>query len=331
MPTTREPADIPAWPVYDLTVHDDGRVLSSGPLISTSGHSTRAAAVHTVADVAARLGRPVRARATEPDGTVWHLTISPDGEVGEIPGDGPRAAVPRKRHAKRAAKAAATDPAAAASESSGAGSRARMGPGARTDSLSQVVESLSQVTDHLEAGRVDQATSLVAQLDEQAASALGVSHPDALRIREVRARVTALAGDPVGGVRLYRDVAERWYYQGDGEQAEAVAGRAEALWRQITDPEQALSAGDAVIRMRNQIPGSAGDALTAAVAHQARLMEAHTARSAPNTPHAPHAPSAHDANGPGTREPSVAKSPALPRPRPVLTWERPAVQARPMG
>ncbi|MEU0844904.1 hypothetical protein ABZ370_36295 [Streptomyces sp. NPDC005962] len=278
---------------------------------------------------------PVRGCASEPDGTIWHLTISSDGEVGEAPGGGPRAAASKKRRAKRPETAAGTEPAAAVSGVSGSGPRTRSGAGAHPDSLSRVAESLSQVTDHLEAGRIDQATSLVAQLDEQAASALGVSHPDALRIREVRARVTALAGDPVGGVRLYRDVAERWYYQGDGEQAESMAGRAETLWRQITDPEQALSAGDAVIRMRNQIPGSAGHALTATLEHRAWLLEAHTAHDAPHAshaPHAPHAPSAHDANGAGTREPSVAvESPEPPSPRPVLTWERPAVRDRPTG
>lgn len=265
---------------------------------------------------------PVTGCASEPDGTIWHLTISPNGEVGEVPGGGPHTAAP-KRRAKRPATAAGTEPTAVVS---GSGPRTHPGPGAHPHSLSQVAESLSQVTDHLEAGRVDKATSLVAQLDEQAASALGVSHPDALRIRAVRARVTAVAGDPVGGVRLYRDVAERWYYQGDGKQAESMAGRAETLWRQITDPEQALSAGDAVIRMRNQIPGSAGDALTAAVEHRAWLLKAHTAHDAR------HAPSAHNANGAGTRDPSVAEeSPEPPSPRPVLTWERPAVRDRPTG
>ncbi len=68
-------------------------------------------------------------------------------------------------------------------------------------------------------------------------------------------------------------------------------------------------------------PGRAGDALTAAVEHRARLLKAHTARTARtahnarHAPHAPHAPSAHDANGAGTREPSVAEeSPEPPSP-----------------
>lgn len=85
-------------------------------------------------------------------------------------------------------------------------------------------------------------------------------------------------------------------------------------------------------RTRDQIPGSAGDALTAAVEHRAWLLKAHTAHDARHAPRSPHAPSAHEANGAGTREPSVAEeSPEPPSPRPVLTWERPAVRDRPTG
>ncbi|WP_210594202.1 hypothetical protein [Streptomyces sp. GESEQ-35] len=78
-------------------------------------------------------------------------------------------------------------------------------------------------------------------------------------------------------VSLYRDVAERWHYRGDSERAEAVASRAQVLWLQITRLDQALSVGDGVIRMRNQIPGEDGDALNAALEHRASLPKAHEA------------------------------------------------------
>lgn len=132
MSTMRESTDVPAWPVYALTVHDDGRVLASGPLIETSGHPTRAEAVDVVAGAAARLGRSVRATATEPDGAVWPLIVSPDGEVSEVRTGRTRAAAPKKRQdtreekhrttreakreAKRGTGRAAKEPAAAAPE-----------------------------------------------------------------------------------------------------------------------------------------------------------------------------------------------------------------------
>ncbi|MFD7285450.1 hypothetical protein [Streptomyces sp. NPDC059863] len=309
----RESTDVPAWPVYDLTVHDDGRILASGPLIPTSGHATRAAAIEVVADAAARLGRAVRATATEPGGAVWRLIVSPEGEVSEVPGGGARTTAPKKPKARRPVRR----PAKAAAVPAVSGPR----PGA-PKGTEAYAESLAQVRDHLDAGRTDQAGELAARLDTQAAGVLGVSHPEALRIREVHARATALAGDVVGGVQLYRDVAERWHYRGDAEQAEAAASHAEMLWMRMTHVGRALSAGVDVIRMRNQIPGRSGEALAAALEHREWLLKA------------------QDASEPGARERPVADAPAprvvadapAPRaPRPAPTWERPAVDTRKAG
>ena len=371
-----ESTEVPAWPVYALTVHDEGRVDASGPLMPASGHTTRASAVDAVAEVAARLGRPVRAEATEPDGTVFHLVISTDGEVSELPSGGSRAKSGKKRHDKRSAKAAerragavaepaapavptlietaapvvdtaaepatpawrratepttptahpVTQPAAAARTTTqptastthtttqrAALAPARIAPARcpRTGPDAQIgAQELALVREYLEAGHVGRAAALAARLDEQAAQHFGVSDPDALRIREVRARVTALAGDAFGGVLLYRDVAERWHYQGDSERAEAVAARAETLWLQITDLDTALSAGVAVIRLRSQIPGKDGEALNAALEHRTWLEEARLA------------------NVPAAREHPAPEAPVPRRTRTFPTWERPAVDTR---
>ncbi|MEU6201523.1 hypothetical protein [Streptomyces sp. NPDC047061] len=255
MHRTYESLDVPAWPVYTLTVHGDGRVDAVGPLVPLSRHTGRASAVAAVAGSAARLGRPVRAVATEPDGTVWHLVVSPDGGVGELTGRGEGAGAPKRHNRPPAAVTPAPAPA---------------------PELPTYTDTLALVTAYLEAGRVGAAASLAARTDEAVADALGVSHPDALRIRELRARTTALAGDPAGGVWLYRDIAERWLYQGEHAAAEAAAHQAETLWRRITDVPTALSAGVAVIRMRNQIPGDGGTALAVAREHQAWLTAAQT-------------------------------------------------------
>jgi hypothetical protein len=367
MPTTYETTDLPAWPVYALTVRDDGRVDASGPLVPAAGHPNRASAIDTVAGAAARLGRPVRADAMEPDGAVWHLVISPDGTVGELPGDGQRAKAPRRRTEKPGRpENAATEPAAArvpavtgeaadarasasvparaveadvlrpepavtasvrpdppavtgssydpvppSSSNFGPPAAASAGLAPEAESPAQTgayAKSLALVTDLLEAGHVDEAAALVARLDEEASGDLGISHPDALRIREIRARVTALAGSPVAGVLLFRDVAERWHYQGDAEQAEAAAVRAETLWLQITDLDPALSAGIAVVRLRNQIPGEGGESLAAALEHKAWLEAATGA-----------------AHGRQPREHAAAVPSGAARTQgPALSWERPA-------
>jgi hypothetical protein len=282
MHTTLESRDVPAWPVYTLTVGEDGRVSASGPSIAASWHPTRAAAVGQVAASAAQLGRPVRARATEPDGTEWHLVIFPDGEVAELHGAGPRAKAVRRRQDKRplTVPADADPPAAPAPRGHGprpAGAGRNGPPKPETEAETEAgpeayAETLALIRKHVEAGRVGPAVELAAWLDDQAAHGLGLSHPDALHIRELRAQVTALAGDTAAGVHLYRDVAERWHYRRESEQAETVAARAETLWLQMTDPEKALSTGVAVIRMRNQIPGEGGRALMAALEHQTWLQ-----------------------------------------------------------
>ncbi|MGP3973541.1 hypothetical protein ACTWQF_05770 [Streptomyces sp. 8N114] len=244
-----EPSEVPAWPAYAFVVQDSGRVAVSGPLLPASEHPDRSAAIDAVAAAAAGLGRPVRAEATEPDGTVWLLVISPDGSVGELSG----AAAQRGRPPKK---------------------RSTPPPTPALGSPDALTDAVAHLEAHAGAGRMDEALALAAQLDEKAADELGLSHPEALRIREARARVTALAGDAVGGVRMYRDVAERWHYQGAADQAEAVATRAEDLWLQIPDPETAALAGVAMVRMRNQIPGQGGHAFAAVLAHQSQLEAA---------------------------------------------------------
>ncbi|MFC9844405.1 hypothetical protein ACFWFF_03790 [Streptomyces sp. NPDC060223] len=390
MPTTYEDAEVPAWPVYALTVHDGGQVDASGPLVPAYGHADRASAIDTVAAAAARLGRPVRAEATEPDGTVWHLVISPEGAVRELPGGGQRTKATKKRHDrpdKPAPRPAHTTPepavpqlpaetdgttiavrtsagplangqpvtavpirpvpstAVAASRQPGPVAASRqLGPGTDpgTDPA-EYAESLALVTKLLQTGRVGRAASLASRLDEQAAGTLGVSHPDALRIREIRARVTALSGDALGGVQLFRDVAERWHYQGEGERAEAAAARAQALWLQITDLDPALSAAVAVVRLRNQIPGEGGAALTAALHHRAWLEASRVAggQPLPSQP-LPSQPlvsqplvaqslvaQSQVAGGQPLREITPAGPPGRTRTRrPMPSWERPAQESR---
>ncbi|MBO8195032.1 hypothetical protein ITI46_25755 [Streptomyces oryzae] len=246
--STYQPSEVPAWPAYAFVVRDSGKVAVSGPLLPTSEHPTRTSAIDAVAAAAHGLGRPVRAEATEPDGTVWLLVISPDGAVGELAGGAQRGKPPKKR------------PSPAPAPVSGA-------PDVPADAMSQLEA-------HVAAGRMDEAVALAARLDENAADTLGLSHPDALRFREARARVTALTGDAVGAIRMYRDVAERWHYQGAAEEAEAVAAVADELWLQIPDPETAALAGVAILRMRNQIPGDGGHAFATVLAHQSHLEAA---------------------------------------------------------
>lgn len=77
-----DPQALPAWPLVTIAMAKDGTVVvNEQPVPVPAGADPRAVGVAAAAEHVVRLGlaRPVRARATEPDGTVWPLLIHPDG------------------------------------------------------------------------------------------------------------------------------------------------------------------------------------------------------------------------------------------------------------
>lgn len=75
-------SDVPAWPVVAIDLSTDGRVrVDDETIVVPVGADMRRTAVEAVAATAALIGRPVRAEAREPDGTVWPLVVTPEGEV----------------------------------------------------------------------------------------------------------------------------------------------------------------------------------------------------------------------------------------------------------
>ncbi|WP_406299949.1 hypothetical protein OG948_32780 [Embleya sp. NBC_00888] len=73
---------VPAWPVVTIELLIDDTVRVDGVSIPVpSGVHPRAAALEAAAVTARVLGRPVRAEAVEPDGTVFPLIVAQDGGV----------------------------------------------------------------------------------------------------------------------------------------------------------------------------------------------------------------------------------------------------------
>ncbi|MFI9311120.1 hypothetical protein [Streptomyces triculaminicus] len=73
---------VPAWPLVTIAMAKDGTVVvNDQPVPVPAGADPRAIGVAAAAEHVTHLGlaRPVRARATEPDGTIWPLLIHPDG------------------------------------------------------------------------------------------------------------------------------------------------------------------------------------------------------------------------------------------------------------
>lgn len=87
--------DVPGWPVVTIQLNDDTDVQVDGvPVVVGPGVNARQAAIESVVGTAQVLGRPVRAEAIEPDGTLYPLIVEPDGTVRsagpEIPVNGGR-------------------------------------------------------------------------------------------------------------------------------------------------------------------------------------------------------------------------------------------------
>jgi hypothetical protein len=75
-------AGVPAWPTIEIALDgDENLTVNDIPIPVPPGTDPHAAAVAAASDQMSALGleRPVRAKATDPDGTVWPLIIHPDG------------------------------------------------------------------------------------------------------------------------------------------------------------------------------------------------------------------------------------------------------------
>jgi hypothetical protein len=79
-----DPDSVPAWPLLNIALTAEGTALVNDvPVPQPPGVDPRAAAVAAAAGHIGQLGlaRPVRANATDPDGTVWPLIIHPNGSA----------------------------------------------------------------------------------------------------------------------------------------------------------------------------------------------------------------------------------------------------------
>ncbi|WP_436787963.1 hypothetical protein [Yinghuangia sp. YIM S10712] len=77
-----DPSDVPAWPVVVVELRTDGQVRVDGDMFAVpQGADVRQTAIAAVAATASLIGRPVRAEAREPDGTVWPLIVTPKGQA----------------------------------------------------------------------------------------------------------------------------------------------------------------------------------------------------------------------------------------------------------
>jgi hypothetical protein len=140
-------------------------------------------------------------------------------------------------------------------------------------------DALARIVRTAEAGEHTRAAELALTLEQVAVAADGPAAEAVLMVRQVRAHLARLAGDPVAAAELYHEVAVA-LLAGRGAQdgqVQQVATNAEACWRAIPDPVRALELAPRILELRAQLPGPEGRKLRAAERYRAQLATAATA------------------------------------------------------
>jgi hypothetical protein len=134
-------------------------------------------------------------------------------------------------------------------------------------------DALGLIARTADAGEHQRAAELALTLEEQAVIAHGAISAPVLMVRQVRAHVARLSGDPTMAAELYRQVA-LVLLAAEGPQdpeAQRVATNAEACWRAIQDPRRARQIGPLILELRAQLPGEDGRKLRSSERYLAKL------------------------------------------------------------
>ncbi|MFJ3825996.1 hypothetical protein [Streptomyces nodosus] len=263
---------IPGWPLLTIRLTPDGGAsVDEAAVVVPPGIEARAAALSRAAETAVRIGRPVRTRLIEPDGTEWLIAVHPD--AGSTVLQAPPAARSRKRRSRTKAEAR---PAAAprAQRQPAAGSQVHRPPDAAPQ-IEQPPES-PQPSAPVQAP-VSTARPRSSAQERMAAAVERGEWAEALvpceeclreapeddidRLRGIQAGLTARSGDAETAYLLFRALAQERAdrYGPDDPQARTAADAAQEQWA-------ALPAKDAadLLELRSRVPGPGGEGLTRA-------------------------------------------------------------------
>ncbi|MGW4696484.1 hypothetical protein ACWEO1_29375 [Kitasatospora cineracea] len=179
------------------------------------------------------------------------------------------------------------DPLAATTPLPGPGT-VRLGKGTGTPAAdpgqvppSEYLEAIGQIVRSAEAGDHDAAAALALALEEKAVAAYGARAPVVLQVRQVRAHVSRVGGRPSVAAELYRQVATA-LLQTDGPdhpETQRAVTNAEACWRAVKDPVEAIRIAPDIIELRAHLPGPDNRKLRAAERHLRQLAEANAAEA----------------------------------------------------
>ncbi|MHA6765097.1 hypothetical protein [Streptacidiphilus sp. PAMC 29251] len=125
-----------------------------------------------------------------------------------------------------------------------------------------------------DAGEHARAASFARELEREAFAAHGPDAEPSLRVRQVRAHVSRLAGEQSEAAELYREVALSLLRTrgADDQETRQATANAEACWRAVEDDAEAHRLGPDLLALRRDVPDDRR--LRAVEKHLARLDEA---------------------------------------------------------
>ncbi|MGW4380189.1 hypothetical protein [Kitasatospora sp. NPDC004531] len=152
-------------------------------------------------------------------------------------------------------------------------------PAAEQAPPTDYLETIGEIVRAAEAGDHYTAAALALALEDKAVAAHGTLAPVVLQVRQVRAHVSRVAGLPVLAAELYRQVATA-LLQTDGPEhpeTQRAATNAEACWRAVKDPAEAIRIAPEIIELRAHLPGPDSRKLRAAERYLQQLVNAKAA------------------------------------------------------
>ncbi|MFB7012287.1 MULTISPECIES: hypothetical protein [unclassified Streptomyces] len=285
--TITDPDQIPATPIYTITVSSTGVAAVNGEEVTEPGLDPNTARVRALAEVrikAAFHGRPVRVLAKEADGAAWPLIVDVNGDVMTLdrphpeppaPAPVPARVSPAPRPAPAADEYTVTIPPEEVPQwaTSGTQARAAQQPaqGAGPSGLPewgaplppQYASAWAELVAHERAGRLVEAIVAAAQLETVLADTFGPLAPPTVNVLTVRAAFTLRrveeTEDWAETMELLVQTAQRRREAGAPEdETQRVISNAHAAWIRLAveDPEYARETAEPVLVLLGDTPAN---------------------------------------------------------------------------
>ncbi|MGI5353627.1 hypothetical protein ACQEU8_36445 [Streptomyces sp. CA-250714] len=239
MPVVTDHDAVPLTPVYTIVISENDEASVDGhPVDKLPGQDARAAALANIQERAARLDRPVRVTAKEPDGSSWPLIVDYDGEV--TPLDQPHPTPPTPP-AARPAPEQPPAPTAPVHLPPPTGEPVIPGPARAAGDVDWMAplppeyqEMLDAVKAAEQAGNLAAAEVAAQDLEDALEDAFGPAHPYTVNVVAVRASFAVRRAAWAIGLELHMRAAWlRHDHQAPREETLRLARNAHFCWKHL--------------------------------------------------------------------------------------------------